>query len=158
VRARGSESGQAFTETMLVSWLFLIFIAAMWQLFIVNDTIFRSIVAAHAIVFKQGYARNTDSTGYDREQVVAIWSRPDMPEAEIPVINMFSAAVGKSSVKINSIVESDRKKRTRMGSGTAGPQGLGGVFDYFIHLGEMAAEVASHPQEYASAYWQRLGY
>src|SRR5262249_14829487 len=84
----GDQDGQAFTETMVVSWMLLIFLAGMWQLFIVNDTLFRSITAAHAIMFKKAFDRSDKDSGwktdYSTEAAVVIWARPDMPEAEFP--------------------------------------------------------------------------
>src|SRR3954468_6257688 len=93
-----STSGQALTEAVLVSWLLLIFIAGMWQLFIVNDTIFRSIAAVDTIILKKAYARNKYTTDYDRDRpghssVVVVWARPELPEAEFPVVNMFKKTV-----------------------------------------------------------------
>lgn len=163
MRTWRSQKGQAFTETLLVSWLLFIFIAAMWQLFIVNDTIFRSLAAVHSLLFADGYGRNQDTTGYSRDAVVVVWDRPRLPEAEIPVINMFKAAVGRTSIKLRSNVQADRRKRTFMGSGTAGPSNAGGGFaglaDYFFtHPFEMGQELVRNPGEYGSAYYQRLGY
>src|SRR3954462_1009287 len=112
MRSIKSTNGQALTEALLVSWLLLIFIAGMWQLFVVNDTIFRSLAAVDTIIFKKAYARNKSTTDYDRDRpghssVVVVWGRPELPEAEFPVVNMFKNAVGVSSFKIVSNVEAD---------------------------------------------------
>ncbi len=155
MRTFGSERGQAVTETMLVTWLLLVFMAAMWQLFIANDTVFRSIAAARVIAFTRAYERNKVTVDYGREQVTVIWSRPDMPEAEIPVINMFKGAVGARSIPIVSNVNADRHKRTRVGSGTAGPAGGAGIGRYYTHTFEVGRDVLS--ADFFQAYYRRLG-
>lgn len=145
---------------MLVSWMLLIFIAAMWQLFIVNDTLFRSMTAAHAIIFKKAFDRSGQNSGwktdYSRDAAIVIWDKQNVPEAEIPVIKMFRTIVGRDSVKIRSNVEADHKKRTRLGSGSAGPDGVGGTGKYFAHVFELFGDVFS--ADFFEAYVRKLGF
>jgi hypothetical protein len=157
---RRSERGQAFTETMVVSWMLLIFLAAMWQLFIVNDTIFRSITAAHSVMFKKAFDRSDKDSGwktdYSTDAAVVTWARPDLPEAEFPIISMFRTIVGRDSVKMRSNVTADHRKKTIMGSGTAGPDGVGGTGKYFAHMFEIMSDVFS--ADFFESYTRRLGF
>ena len=158
-RQLSPEAGQAFTETMLVSWFLLVFIAGMWQLFIANETLYRSIAAAHFMAFERARPRNLSTIDYDPKQVIIIWGKPWMPEAEFPVIHMFQKAVGRPTIAVVSNVSGDRRKRTRMGAGTAGPDGAGGILLYeFKHPFDMTAEIFSNLNEYGSAYYRRWGF
>jgi hypothetical protein len=62
---RRSERGQAATETILISWIMVMFFAVMYQLFLVNHTIYRSVAAVHQQLFEQGFRHNclTDPDG-----------------------------------------------------------------------------------------------
>jgi hypothetical protein len=122
---RRSERGQAITETMLVSWILILFIAMAWQMFIVNDTIFRSITAAHQKMFNIAWNRNCANrtvpgcgygTNLNGGGARAIWDRPDIPEAFIPIVGMFQPVLGPT-VRLRSIYRPDGRKRTIMGSG-----------------------------------------
>ncbi|HYB44184.1 MAG TPA: hypothetical protein VEL75_20580 [Candidatus Methylomirabilis sp.] len=52
------QRGQATTETILVTWIMVAFFATMYQLFLVNHTIYRSLAAVHQQVFEQGFPHN----------------------------------------------------------------------------------------------------
>jgi hypothetical protein len=136
-RLRRSERGQAITETMLVTWLLIVFIAMAWQMFIVNDTIFRSITGAHQEVFDRAQLRNcftrgsqgcTYGTNVNGTAARVIWDRPQIPEAFIPIVGMFQPVLGQN-VQLKSIYRPDGRKRTIMGSGSY--TGVGRVLTCF---------------------------
>jgi hypothetical protein len=126
VRGRGDrEAGQATTETLLLTGILLIFVAALYQLFVVNETIFRSLAAVHQNLFAGAFEANCadarEECTYDggdlRSKV--IWKPPDIPEVEIPVVSTF-AQVGLGPLRLtsNSPLHQDDFKRTKLGAGT----------------------------------------
>jgi hypothetical protein len=143
MRRFNDERGQAMTETLLLTWILLIFIAAIYQLFLVNQSVFASLTAVHTRLFEQAFARNcsdddprceytTDNQGAGAR---VIWTPTTIPEINIPIVGLF-----KDSLPQGLRLESRRYgiggfdhacpdrpcKRTKLGSGTyKGPlQGL----------------------------------
>ncbi|MBI2834478.1 MAG: hypothetical protein HYX76_08630 [Acidobacteria bacterium] len=121
-----SDRGQAITETMLLTWILVLLIAMAWQLFIVNDTVFRSVTAVHADLFRQGYQANKSSKTYNSDSnAKVIWNTTDIPEIEIPVIGMFRGVL-PSSIRIRSNVRGPEPakgcpvpcKKSKMAAGT----------------------------------------
>ena len=106
-RAFTSETGTSVTETILLTWLLLVFIAAALQIFIMNESLYRSLTATHAQMFIDGFKHNhweydagewdNDCTGdivswntYNTdEHAKEIWRYQDFPEIRVPVLGMF---------------------------------------------------------------------
>jgi hypothetical protein len=104
-----SERGTSVTETILLTWLLLVFIAAALQIFIMNESLFRSLTATHAQMLTDGFKHNhweydggtwdSDCTGgidswntYNTdEHAKEIWRYQDFPEIRVPVLGMFQA-------------------------------------------------------------------
>lgn len=150
---RRRERGQAMTETMLLTWILLIVIAAMYQLFLVNQSIYASIAAVHQKVFKIGFARNcsearseckytTDQAGGGQLGARVIWSTIDVPEVRIPIVGLFGNSL-PADLRLSSNVRGASRgcpgrpcKRTKMGSGTYEPpfetvgNAVGGLMDF----------------------------
>lgn len=110
-----SETGQATTETLLLSWILLILFAGVYQLFIVNEWTFRAMTAAHARVFEMGYARNHVGTGYNTNSATVVWTPSVIPESQIPIVPIFRGYGLPARVSFRSTYGG--YKQLRMGSG-----------------------------------------
>jgi hypothetical protein len=103
-----TETGTSVTETILLTWLLLVFFAAALQIFIMNESLFRSITATHAQMLKDGFSHNHwqydggtwESDCNPPEQASwntydtllhakEIWRYQDFPEIRVPVLGMF---------------------------------------------------------------------
>ena len=126
----GRDRGQALIETMLLTWLMIAFFAAVYQMFQVNQTIYRSMTAVQQKIFGLAFERNQKDTEYDTDTGArAIWRPSEIPEVVIPTVGMFSdayalAGVDPSSLRLSSNARTDDDdcpglpcKRTKMGSG-----------------------------------------
>lgn len=137
--------GQAMTETILLTWILLAFIAAIYQLFLVNQSVYASLTAVHTRLFEQAFERNcpddnprctytTDNAGAGAR---VIWSSDQIPETRIAVVGMFKNAL-PAELRLESLRYGrggfDHAcpglpcKRTKLGSGTyKGP--ISGLFE-----------------------------
>jgi hypothetical protein len=94
-RRAGSESGQAVTETMLLTWLLLVFFAATYQVFLVNQSLTRSMMAVHQELFSKAFSGNCYSKGngvcrYNSDKTANItWSKTKFPEIKIRIVRLF---------------------------------------------------------------------
>lgn len=153
---RLSERGTATTEIVLLSWIMVFFFAAAFQLFLVNQGIFRAITAAHYEHFRDAFVedggRNCahgENCYYDggAKHSRITWN-PDrrLPEAEIPVVGMFKSSLGGviRLISINPMSVTDECdpecKRTKMAVGTDFENG---VFGYLGMLAGMLPDVLS---------------
>ncbi len=103
-----NDAGTSVTETMLLTWLILVFVAAALQIFIMNESLFRSLTATHAKMMTDGFAHNdwrydgstweSDCTGYSSSAqheydtdtyAKEIWNYDNFPEIRVPVLGMF---------------------------------------------------------------------
>jgi hypothetical protein len=139
-----SEQGQSVTETMLLTWLMLIFFAAALQIFIMNESLFRMLTTTHAQMFQSAFQHNGWKQGdrykYDTDlNAKVIWRREDFPEVRVQVLNIFSAwrwragsskaNAGFRSIDIQSSVHPPEPskgcdkpcKKIKMAAGAAGP-------------------------------------
>lgn len=131
LRAFGpSERGQAVSETLMLSWMLIVFIAAAHQVFLMNETIFRSITAVHQDIFKTAYrhncARSREECTYDGGDLraKAIWTPDAIPEIAITRVGMFRRygmrgdlrLTSNSPLNIGSLMCPDCK-RTKLGAG-----------------------------------------
>jgi hypothetical protein len=116
-RSLTSERGTSVTETILLTWLLLVFIAAALQIFIMNESLYRSLTATHAQMFTDGFKHNhweydagtwdNDCTGditswntYNTdEHAKEIWRYQDFPEIRVPVLGMFRAWANNAGFK-----------------------------------------------------------
>lgn len=87
--------GQALIETMLLTWLMLVFVAAAYQLFLVNRQLGESITHVHAKMMRGAFEHNcadsteecTNDNGELRSAV--IWNTTNIPEVRVARIGMF---------------------------------------------------------------------
>ena len=92
----GSARGQATTETILLTWIILMFWAAVYQVFLVNQSVFRSMTSVHSEMFqaaKQGncYDDGDDKCKYNSSKTAnVIWSLTNFPEIRIRTVHWFS--------------------------------------------------------------------
>jgi hypothetical protein len=128
-RRRG-ERGQATTETILLTWLLLMFMAAMYQLFLVNETLFRSMTTAHSLMMRGAYQANCyqdeercEWDGGDLRSKV-IWRPQDIPEVRVPVVRIFQqryGLTGQVRLRSNVVWYPDTYKRSKLTSGNYFP-------------------------------------
>ena len=142
--------GQAVTETILLSWIMIVFFAAAYQLFLANSTIFKSLTAVHHEVFRQGYEHNrfqySEQNAYRprpgsraKTHAYVVWRPQDIPAVRMKVVGLFSRFGMPASVQIESTLNRDpscpRCKTTQMGAGPAGPgTGLAGTGRLFAKV------------------------
>jgi hypothetical protein len=96
--------GQAAIETILLTFVLITFVAAAYQIFQVNQTIYRSLTAVHQQLFERAFERNCsesradDGCEYSQDPVSeglggtttrVVWSPTEIPEIMIPVVGMF---------------------------------------------------------------------
>jgi len=134
---RRDARGQAVTETVLHTWILLVFIAAIYQLFLVNQTVYSSVAAVHQKIFARAFERNcyeaedrcrytTDRAGSELGARV-IWSTQEVPEVVVPVVGMFREAMPPDLRLWSNARSFDDDcpglpcKRTKLGSGTYEP-------------------------------------
>ncbi len=135
------QRGQALTETILLSWIMIVFFAAAYQLYLSSNTIYQSLAAVHQEMFRQGFAHNCPThgsrcsykTGPTRHALV-VWDSTTIPERQTPVLGLFARFGLGSPVRINISSHLSRGpgcidcKKTQMGAGPAGPgTGFGGL-------------------------------
>ena len=125
-----SERGQAFTETLLVTGIMLAFLASVYQLFLVNETIYRAIAAAHQNLFRYGFESNCydkvkECTYNTDTNAKVIWNANDIPEIKVPIVGMFRSASLKDVRLISHVRPPEPKKgcpvpckKSKMAAGT----------------------------------------
>ena len=126
---RRGERGQAMTETLLLLWMLMLFIATAYQVFIVHETIFRSLATVHQLLFRETFANNCANKGTARCRYTSdirnrvIWRSEDVPEIEIPIVGMFERYGLASPMRLtsNSPLHADTYKRTKLAAGTYYP-------------------------------------
>ena len=90
-----SERGQATTETILLTWIILIFWAAAYQVFLVNQSVFRSMTAVHQQLFERAfpancYDKDDEKCRYSTDGTAnVIWRLQDFPELAIRTVTIF---------------------------------------------------------------------
>jgi len=121
------ERGQATTETILLTWLLITLIAAMYQIFLANDAMYRSLSAVHQRLFADTFTNrncydDTEDCTYTRDRGV-LWSTADIPEVRVPRVGLFIDDLGEvriySNVAVFDALCPDLPcKRTKVGAGT----------------------------------------
>jgi hypothetical protein len=124
---RKSERGQAVTETLLVSWIVLLFLGAAFQLFLANESIHRSVTAVHQRLFTQGFETNRGGgsncdgkVGLCRYRYARVdWTRSDFPETRVPVVPLFQTPSTPGAVFLHR--QDGGIKQTVLSAGTYYP-------------------------------------
>ena len=162
-----SQRGQATTETIMLTWIVLIFFAAIYQFHLMNQTIYRSITAVHGKLFEAAMAHNcADEDNEDCEHntdqnAKVIWNPTDIPEVRVPVVNIFqqwglgadgtprlySLRVDPDEVDMAAEAAKGcvgtRCKRTKAGAGTVIGhfEVIGEAFEGILGAGEAVPEI-----------------
>jgi len=122
-----SERGQAVTETILVSWIVLLFLAATFQIFLVNESIHRSVTAVYQSLFTSGFETNGGG-GSDCDGKVGLcryryarvdWTQTDFPETRVPVVPLFQTPSTPGVVFLHR--QTGGTKQTVLSAGTYYP-------------------------------------
>lgn len=134
-RDNRSAAGQAVTETMLLTWLLLVFFAATYQVFLVNQSLTRSMMAVHQELFSKAFSGNCYSDGndvcrYNSGKTANItWNKTKFPEIRIRIVSLFA----KWGLPANLVVRSNNRppepskgcdvpcKHTKLSTGTYYP-------------------------------------
>lgn len=137
------QRGQAAVELMLMLFVLITFVAASFQIFLVNRTVFRSLSAVHQTVFEQAFDRNCfdardddgcdysddpPEDGYGGPSTLVVWHPDRFPEVKIPVLGLFRGGGLNDNLRLSSLEDDQvhRKdgcaglpcKHTRLGAGT----------------------------------------
>lgn len=115
----------------MISWVLIVFIAAAHQLFMVNETIFRSLTAVHQALFQAAFQHNCyqarEDCTYDSGDLRAkiIWDPAQFPEIHIRRVGLFARFGMRSGMRLTSnsplnmfSLTCRDCKRTRLGAGT----------------------------------------
>jgi hypothetical protein len=159
MRTRGrSQRGQATTETILLTWIMVVFFAAAYQMFVVNDSIYKSVSAAHRELFAAAFRYNCADQGnsnchYSRDRVVFVWDPMNLPETRVPTVPIFRRVTGlPDEVLIQN--GPNQPKRSFVGTGTAGPGAALGSAD--VRLFRQAVEAALEAAQNLGALLDRF--
>ena len=124
------ERGTAVTETLMLTWILIVFVAGSLQLFRVNQAIYSSITAAHMLMFEGAWEANCfnrsnkcifNSDGHAQVK----WTQIKIPEILVERVGMFASRLG-GPLRLTAwpgaaTKRVDGYKRTRMGAGTYYP-------------------------------------
>lgn len=129
-RSIHSERGTAVTETLMLTWLIIVFVAAGLQLFRVNQAIYSSVTSAHMQMFNGAWKANCfnkrNQCIYNSDLHAQVrWHPTNMPEVNVPRVGMFRnrlpANMQLKAWQGAATPRRDGYKRTRMGAGTYYP-------------------------------------
>src|SRR5262249_44803098 len=79
----------------LLTWILLAFVATAFQVFLVNESMYRSLTAVHQQVFQKAYALN--SSNVSQQEVAVDWTESAFPETRVPVLALFEKYYGLPS-------------------------------------------------------------
>lgn len=124
------ERGTAVTETLLLTWIIIVFVAGSLQLFRVNQAIYSSITTAHMLMFEGAwdancYKRSNKCVFNSDDHAQVKWTEVKMPEILVERVGMFASRL-PANLRLKawsgaSTKRADGYKRTRMGAGTYYP-------------------------------------
>lgn len=127
----------------MLTWIVLVFFAAIYQFHLVNQAIYRSMTAVHATLFELAMRHNcADEDNEDCEHDTdrnanVVWNPTDFPEVRVPVVRLFQQwdlGAGDAPRLYSLRVDPEGGcvgtpcKRTTMGAGT--------VIGHFEVIGE----------------------
>lgn len=124
------ERGTAVTETLLLTWIIIVVVAASLQLFRVNQAIYSSITTAHMLMFEGALEANcfeqSDKCIFNSDGHAQVkWTPAKMPEILVERVGMFAsrltAPLRLTAWSGAATKRADGYKRTRMGAGTYYP-------------------------------------
>jgi hypothetical protein len=140
---RGAPRGQATIETILLTWIMVVFFAAAFQLFVVNDAIYKAVSAAHRQLFARAFQLNcadqsNSDCHYSRDRARIVWDAMAFPEIRVPTVPVFRRVTGLPD---ELLIQNgpNRPKESYIGTGTAGPGTTLGPAD--LRLAEKVLEV-----------------
>lgn len=124
------QRGTAVTETLLLTWILILFVAAALQLFRVNQAIYSSVTSAHMQMFNGAWAANCFNKSsrciYNSDRHAQVrWHPNNMPEVYVKTVGMFQRQL-PNQLRLAAWTGAatprrDGYKRTRMGAGTYYP-------------------------------------
>jgi hypothetical protein len=124
------ERGTAVTETLMLTWILIVFVAGALQVFRVNQAIYSSITTAHMLMFEGAwdancYKKSNKCIFNSDDHAQVKWTPTKMPEINVAKVGMFASRLigplrlaawpGANPKRL------DGYKRTRMGAGTYYP-------------------------------------
>ena len=100
---RRAEAGQATIETMLLAFVGVVFMAAAFQLYLVNRTVNRTLGQVHSRMLQSMYDYNNDGVTYDRETVKVIWGENhNFDRLRPPTLGLFKEELDSDDFRIYS--------------------------------------------------------
>lgn len=124
------ERGTAVTETLMLTWILILFVAAALQLFRVNQAIYSSVTSAHTQMFNGAWTANCFNKSsrciYNSDRHAQVrWHPTNMPEVYVQTVGMFrrqlTGQLRLAAWPGAATPRRDGYKRTRMGAGTYYP-------------------------------------
>ena len=125
-----NQRGTAVTETLMLTWIIIVFVASALQLFRVNQAIYSSITTAHMLMFEGAWDANCynkkDKCIYNTDGHAQVKWKPDkMPEVNVATVGMFASRLAQplrlKAWSGAATKRADGYKRTRMGAGAYYP-------------------------------------
>jgi hypothetical protein len=100
---RRREAGQATIETMLLAFVGVVFMAAAFQLYLVNRSVNRTLSQVHSRMLQSMYDYNHDGEKYDRETVKVIWGENhNFTQLRPQTLGMFKSQLDDDDFLIHS--------------------------------------------------------
>ena len=130
LRTFRNERGTAVTETLMLTWIIIVFVASSLQLFRVNQAIYLSITTAHMMMFEGAWDANCYNKSskciYNSDGPAQVKWKPDkMPEISVATVGMFASRLTQplrlTAWPGAATKRADGWKRTRMSAGTYYP-------------------------------------
>lgn len=125
-----SERGTAVTETLMLTWIIIVFVASSLQLFRVNQAIYLSITTAHMLMFEGAWDANcynkSNKCIYNSDGHAQVkWKLDKMPEIQAATVGMFTSRLTQP-LRLKAwpgaaTKRADGNKRTRMSAGAYYP-------------------------------------
>jgi hypothetical protein len=138
-RACQSQGGQAITETILTTWVLVMVLAVILQVFLIDQHAYRLATKAHALLFTQvAYPDNKPTVKYETR-----WTQKFEGEDEyVPVIGFFQMyGLTREDLRIRTIHgRPGGFKRIKLGRGTLASvsDGVAGAADPSAYLSQIA--------------------
>jgi hypothetical protein len=132
-RRLSGQRGQAMTETLLMTLPLVMLLAAVYQIFLADEHVFRLATRSYARLFiEEAFPSNSASRSYTWRFVD--W---DGPERDVPVVGFFRLyGLSAGDMRIRSARAPGLPKRVAIGAGTAPSVSAAGSGAVYYSLGQ----------------------
>ena len=125
-------------ETILTTWVLIMVLAIIFQVFLIDQAAYRLATQAHARLMKAAFAGNTPGTSYDGR----VTEKLQGADEYVPVVGFFQMyGLTREDLHIRSLTQPpyDPAKRIIIGRGTASNvmDGVAGLADPSSYLADI---------------------